>query len=74
MSPSLSPCMQSILTGESGSVEKHLAAVQDPKAVYQDKTCLLYSVSHDRLQLVLHAEVSPMQCGQHWVVHACQYA
>ncbi|CAK0785211.1 Calcium-transporting ATPase 3, endoplasmic reticulum-type [Coccomyxa viridis] len=34
---------QSILTGESGSVEKHLAAVQDPKAVYQDKTCLLYS-------------------------------
>lgn len=37
--------MQSILTGESGSVEKSLAAVHDPKAVYQDKTCLLFAVS-----------------------------
>ena len=46
------PCLQSILTGESGSVEKHLAAVQDPKAVYQDKTCLLYSVSSARLLLI----------------------
>ena len=37
--------VQSILTGESGSVEKSLAAVRDPKAVYQDKTCLLFAVS-----------------------------
>lgn len=36
--------MQSILTGESGSVEKHVAAVKDRKAVYQDKTCLMFSV------------------------------
>ncbi|CAL5220117.1 g2070 [Coccomyxa viridis] len=34
---------QSILTGESGSVEKSLAAVPDQKAVYQDKTCLLFA-------------------------------
>lgn len=33
-------------------MEKHLAAVQDPKAVYQDKTCLLYSVSHNILLLI----------------------
>lgn len=37
--------MQSILTGESGSVEKYLEAVRDRKAVYQDKTNLLFSVS-----------------------------
>ncbi|KAK9918863.1 hypothetical protein WJX75_007624 [Coccomyxa subellipsoidea] len=34
---------QSILTGESGSVEKYLEAVRDRKAVYQDKTNLLFS-------------------------------
>ena len=33
-------------------MEKHLAAVQDPKAVYQDKTCLLYSVSSGHLLLL----------------------
>ncbi|CAL8471661.1 g11203 [Coccomyxa elongata] len=34
---------QSILTGESGSVEKYLEPVRDRKAVYQDKTNLLFS-------------------------------
>ena len=68
------PCLQSILTGESGSVEKHLAAVQDPKAVYQDKTCLLYSVSPCHYRSLLHAEMSWKDCGQQWVVHACKFA
>lgn len=36
---------QSILTGESHSVDKDAAAVHVPKAVYQDKTNMLYSVS-----------------------------
>lgn len=43
------PCVpvpvQSILTGESHSVEKHLEAVHNPKAVYQDKVNTLFSVS-----------------------------
>eukprot|EP00891_Asterochloris_glomerata_P003373 jgi/Astpho2/3373/e_gw1.00054.11.1_t len=34
---------QSVLTGESGSVEKHLEPTAGPKAVYQDKTCILFS-------------------------------
>ena len=34
---------QSILTGESGSVAKFVDAVNTHKAVYQDKTCLLFS-------------------------------
>jgi hypothetical protein len=37
--------VQSILTGESHSVEKHLEAVHNPKAVYQDKVNILFSVS-----------------------------
>lgn len=49
--------MQSILTGESGSVEKSLAAVPDPKAVYQDKTCLLFAVSKPGLSPAVHGEV-----------------
>ena len=36
--------LQSILTGESSSVEKHMEATQSRKAVYQDKTCLLFAV------------------------------
>lgn len=36
---------QSILTGESSSVEKYLEATGSRKAVYQDKTCLLFAVS-----------------------------
>lgn len=36
---------QSILTGESGSVEKFTAPTEARKAVYQDKTCLMFSVS-----------------------------
>jgi magnesium-transporting ATPase (P-type) len=36
--------MQSILTGESHSVEKHTEATTNPKAVYQDKTNILFSV------------------------------
>ncbi len=36
--------VQSILTGESGSVEKGVDTVQNEKAVYQDKTCMLFSV------------------------------
>lgn len=34
---------QSILTGESSSVEKDLQPTQSRKAVYQDKTCLLFA-------------------------------
>ncbi|DBA82876.1 TPA: Calcium-transporting ATPase 3, endoplasmic reticulum-type [Trebouxia sp. C0004] len=34
---------QSILTGESSSVEKYLESTPSRKAVYQDKTCLLFS-------------------------------
>lgn len=37
-------CDQSILTGESGSVEKDPAPVDSRKAVYQDKTCIMFSV------------------------------
>lgn len=36
--------LQSILTGESSSVEKYMEATQSRKAVYQDKTCLLFAV------------------------------
>lgn len=36
---------QSILTGESHSVEKHVDAVANRAAVYQDKTNILFSVS-----------------------------
>lgn len=35
---------QSILTGESHSVDKDTKPVATPKAVYQDKTNMLYSV------------------------------
>jgi magnesium-transporting ATPase (P-type) len=38
--------LQSILTGESHSVEKHVEPVLLAKAVYQDKVNLLFSVSH----------------------------
>ena len=41
--------MQSILTGESSSVEKDLEPTQSRKAVYQDKTCLLFAVCQDPL-------------------------
>lgn len=41
--------VQSILTGESHSVEKHLEAVHNPKAVYQDKVNILFSVSRVRV-------------------------
>ncbi|KAK9807547.1 hypothetical protein WJX72_002231 [[Myrmecia] bisecta] len=34
---------QSILTGESGSVEKCTEPTRNRKAVYQDKTCMLFS-------------------------------
>jgi len=37
--------LQSILTGESSSAEKFREPATDPKAVYQDKTCILFSVS-----------------------------
>lgn len=36
---------QSILTGESGSVSKNTEAVRLEKAVYQDKTNVVFSVS-----------------------------
>lgn len=36
-------CDQSILTGESGSVEKRTEAVQAQNAVIQDKTCMMFS-------------------------------
>jgi magnesium-transporting ATPase (P-type) len=38
--------LQSILTGESHSVEKHIEPVLLAKAVYQDKVNLLFSVSY----------------------------
>jgi magnesium-transporting ATPase (P-type) len=37
--------LQSILTGESHSVEKHMEPVLLAKAVYQDKVNLMFSVS-----------------------------
>jgi hypothetical protein len=37
-------CWQSILTGESHSVDKTVRVVLDPKAVYQDKINILFSV------------------------------
>eukprot|EP00208_Stichococcus_sp_RCC1054_P004292 CAMPEP_0206141516 /NCGR_PEP_ID=MMETSP1473-20131121/13205_1 /ASSEMBLY_ACC=CAM_ASM_001109 /TAXON_ID=1461547 /ORGANISM="Stichococcus sp, Strain RCC1054" /LENGTH=1055 /DNA_ID=CAMNT_0053536117 /DNA_START=143 /DNA_END=3310 /DNA_ORIENTATION=+ len=36
-------CDQSILTGESGSVEKQVEAVLVPNAVVQDKKCMMFS-------------------------------
>ena len=56
-SPELLPALQSILTGESSSVEKHLESTHSRKAVYQDKTCLLFAV---RLSL-LSVRVIPCQ-------------
>ncbi len=56
-------CLQSILTGESSSVEKYLESTQSRKAVYQDKTCLLFSVrrtcytTHDSHFALLNATV-----------------
>lgn len=47
------PGTQSILTGESGSVAKFVDAVNTRKAVYQDKTCLLFSV-----RFLVHAQSS----------------
>ena len=41
----ISLVVQSILTGESDSVAKSVEAHASQKAVYQDKTCLLFSVS-----------------------------
>ena len=35
---------QSILTGESGSVQKFTDPTESRNAVYQDKTCLMFSV------------------------------
>ena len=35
---------QSILTGESGSVQKFTEPTESLNAVYQDKTCLMFSV------------------------------
>lgn len=37
--------LQAILTGESASVEKNPREIGDEKALYQDKTCILFSVS-----------------------------
>ncbi|KAK9843380.1 hypothetical protein WJX84_006066, partial [Apatococcus fuscideae] len=34
---------QSILTGESGSVQKQVDQIPDPKALVQDKSCMLFS-------------------------------
>lgn len=42
--PQLHHALQSILTGESSSVEKYMESTQSRKAVYQDKTCLLFAV------------------------------
>ena len=38
---------QSILTGESGSVQKFIDPTESRNAVYQDKTCLMFSVRDD---------------------------
>ena len=43
--------MQAILTGESSTVVKSCEAVHVPKAVYQDKICMLFSVRPARLAL-----------------------
>jgi P-type Ca2+ transporter type 2A len=45
---------QAILTGESISVNKSIHVVPDPKAVKQDMTNMLFSVSFER--------ISPHQC------------
>jgi hypothetical protein len=41
--------LQSILTGESHSVDKFSRVVLDPKAVYQDKINILFSVRADEV-------------------------
>ena len=45
--------LQAILTGESDSVEKHMDKVEDPRALYQDKTCILFSVRFPMLCIQL---------------------
>lgn len=60
--------VQSILTGESGSVEKYLEAVRDRKAVYQDKTNLLFSVGTPLLRMCV---CSVLFCVSSPFVHFC---
>ena len=45
---------QAILTGESVSVNKSVHVVPDPKAVKQDMTNMLFSVSHRQRRLFLY--------------------
>lgn len=52
---------QSILTGESGSVAKFTDVVTAQKAVYQDKTCLLFS-ARPAASCVLQAGWSVCTC------------
>lgn len=65
---------QSILTGESGSVEKYLDAITNRRAVYQDKTCLLFSVNPlpcDMTSLSLHVdEHTAVLCGHGSIAQA----
>ena len=59
-------CAQSILTGESGSVAKFVGAVTTRKAVYQDKTCLLFSVRHGAPTCALVGWAEPLCLGGTW--------
>ena len=53
---------QSILTGESGSVQKFTDPTESRNAVYQDKTCLMFSVRTRMLKPALLGTMSPSFC------------
>ena len=55
---------QSILTGESGSVQKFTDPTESRNAVYQDKTCLMFSVRD-----AAHAKACVSRCKMVSTVH-----
>lgn len=65
--------LQSILTGESHSVEKHVESVHNPKAVYQDKVNILFSVSKLTLTRLSLVKYYPAAKRDRMVCRGCRH-